>query len=62
MAGVFNWLVSLPADVLKSRLQIAPEGKYPNGIRDVYRGWYFWHKNNFKTFKNSKIIEKIIQN
>lgn len=37
MAGVFNWLVALPADVLKSRLQIAPEGKYPNGIRDVYR-------------------------
>lgn len=31
MAGVFNWLVAIPPDVLKSRLQTAPEGKYPNG-------------------------------
>ncbi|KAF4528621.1 hypothetical protein B566_EDAN009225 [Ephemera danica] len=37
MAGVFNWLVAIPADVLKSRLQTAPEGTYPNGIRDVFR-------------------------
>ncbi|XP_070394706.1 mitochondrial carnitine/acylcarnitine carrier protein-like isoform X2 [Dermacentor albipictus] len=37
MAGIFNWLVAIPPDVLKSRLQTAPEGKYPNGIRDVFR-------------------------
>lgn len=36
-AGVANWLIGMPADVLKSRLQTAPEGKYPNGIRDVAR-------------------------
>lgn len=37
MAGVFNWIVAIPPDVLKSRLQTAPHGKYPNGIRDVAR-------------------------
>lgn len=36
-AGIANWLVAMPPDVLKSRLQTAPEGKYPNGIRDVAR-------------------------
>ncbi|PAA64126.1 hypothetical protein BOX15_Mlig027288g1, partial [Macrostomum lignano] len=36
MAGIFNWLVALPQDVLKSRLQTAPEGRYPNGIRSVF--------------------------
>jgi len=36
MAGVFNWLVALPADTLKSRYQSAPEGTYPNGIRSVF--------------------------
>uniref|UniRef100_A0A5S6R263 Zinc finger CCCH-type with G patch domain-containing protein n=2 Tax=Trichuris muris TaxID=70415 RepID=A0A5S6R263_TRIMR len=36
-AGIANWSVCLPQDVLKSRLQIAPTGKYPNGIRDVAR-------------------------
>lgn len=35
MAGVFNWLVAIPPDVLKSRLQIAPAGTYPNGVRSV---------------------------
>uniref|UniRef100_A0A3P8XR53 Solute carrier family 25 member 20 n=1 Tax=Esox lucius TaxID=8010 RepID=A0A3P8XR53_ESOLU len=37
MAGIFNWAVAIPADVLKSRFQTAPEGKYPNGFRDVLR-------------------------
>ncbi|XP_023227595.1 mitochondrial carnitine/acylcarnitine carrier protein-like [Centruroides sculpturatus] len=37
MAGIFNWMVAIPPDVLKSRLQTAPEGTYPNGIRDVFR-------------------------
>lgn len=36
MAGIFNWLVAIPPDVLKSRLQTAPEGKY-NGVRDVLK-------------------------
>ncbi|XP_048403739.1 protein kinase, cAMP-dependent, regulatory, type II, alpha A isoform X1 [Stegostoma tigrinum] len=37
MAGIFNWTVAIPPDVLKSRFQTAPEGKYPNGFRDVLR-------------------------
>lgn len=35
-AGIFNWMVAIPPDVLKSRLQTAPEGQY-NGVRDVFR-------------------------
>ena len=38
MAGVFNWLVALPADTLKSRYQSAAQGTYPNGIRSVFTG------------------------
>jgi len=34
MAGVFNWLIAIPPDVLKSRLQSAPEGTY-RGVLDV---------------------------
>uniref|UniRef100_A0A4W4H6P8 Solute carrier family 25 member 20 n=1 Tax=Electrophorus electricus TaxID=8005 RepID=A0A4W4H6P8_ELEEL len=37
MAGIFNWAVAIPPDVLKSRFQTAPAGKYPNGFRDVLR-------------------------
>uniref|UniRef100_A0A7M4FGM5 Solute carrier family 25 member 20 n=1 Tax=Crocodylus porosus TaxID=8502 RepID=A0A7M4FGM5_CROPO len=37
MAGIFNWAVAIPPDVLKSRFQTAPPGKYPNGFRDVLR-------------------------
>lgn len=37
MAGVANWLIGMPSDVVKSRLQTAPEGTYPNGIRDVLK-------------------------
>ncbi|KAI5637783.1 mitochondrial carrier protein domain-containing protein [Phthorimaea operculella] len=36
-AGIANWVVGMPADVLKSRLQTAPEGTYPNGLKDVFR-------------------------
>lgn len=36
-AGIANWAVGMPADVLKSRLQTAPPGTYPNGLRDVFR-------------------------
>ena len=32
-----NWLPAIPIDTLKSRLQIAPEGKYKHGIRSVAR-------------------------
>ncbi|CAH1964490.1 unnamed protein product [Acanthoscelides obtectus] len=35
-AGIANWAVGMPPDVLKSRLQTAPEGTYKNGIRDVF--------------------------
>jgi len=34
MAGIFNWAVAIPMDVVKSRLQAAPEGTY-TGARDV---------------------------
>ncbi|XP_041092945.1 mitochondrial carnitine/acylcarnitine carrier protein-like isoform X2 [Polyodon spathula] len=36
VAGLFNWAVALPADVLKSNFQTAPEGKY-SGFRNVLR-------------------------
>ena len=35
--GIAYWGVAMPADVLKSRFQTAPEGTYPNGIRDVFK-------------------------
>ena len=34
MAGLCNWMVAIPVDVVKSRLQAAPEGTY-TGARDV---------------------------
>lgn len=34
MAGVANWAVAIPPDVIKSRLQAAPEGTY-RGTMDV---------------------------
>lgn len=34
MAGICNWLVAIPMDVVKSRLQAAPEGTY-TGAMDV---------------------------
>ncbi|XP_071961155.1 mitochondrial carnitine/acylcarnitine carrier protein-like [Antedon mediterranea] len=37
MAGIFNWAVAIPPDTLKSRLQTAPAGQYPNGLRDVFK-------------------------
>ncbi|KAL7508901.1 hypothetical protein ACHAXN_005984 [Cyclotella atomus] len=36
LAGMACWSVSIPADVIKSRYQTAPEGKY-SGIYDVYK-------------------------
>jgi len=36
MAGICNWLVAIPMDVVKSRLQAAPEGMY-SGALDVLK-------------------------
>lgn len=36
-AGMAYWIAGMPADVVKSRLQTAPEGTYPNGARDVLK-------------------------
>jgi solute carrier family 25 carnitine/acylcarnitine transporter 20/29 len=36
MAGFLNWLIAIPADVVKSRLQTAPDGTY-RGVLDVCR-------------------------
>jgi solute carrier family 25 carnitine/acylcarnitine transporter 20/29 len=35
-AGIFNWTIAIPADVIKSRIQTAPEGTY-KGIVDCYQ-------------------------
>ncbi|ORX90104.1 mitochondrial carrier [Basidiobolus meristosporus CBS 931.73] len=35
LAGMANWAVAIPPDVLKSRLQTAPEGTY-KGVADVF--------------------------
>lgn len=37
LAGVANWIIAVPPDVVKSRLQSAPEGTYPGGARQVLR-------------------------
>ncbi|RWS01841.1 hypothetical protein B4U79_02890, partial [Dinothrombium tinctorium] len=37
IAGIFFWVIGIPPDVLKSRLQAAPEGTYPRGVRDVFK-------------------------
>ncbi|XP_058808672.1 congested-like trachea protein [Phymastichus coffea] len=35
-AGIANWVIGMPPDVLKSRLQTAPEGTYKRGVREVF--------------------------
>jgi len=35
LTGVINWVFMLPADVVKSRIQTAPDGTYPRGFRDA---------------------------
>jgi solute carrier family 25 carnitine/acylcarnitine transporter 20/29 len=35
LAGMANWAIAIPPDVLKSRLQTAPEGTY-KGVGDVF--------------------------
>lgn len=49
-AGIANWIIGMPPDVLKSRLQTAPEGTYPNGIRDVFRN-LIKHEGPFALYK-----------
>jgi solute carrier family 25 carnitine/acylcarnitine transporter 20/29 len=34
-AGICNWLVAIPADVVKSRLQTAPDGVYSGQNKTV---------------------------
>ncbi|CAH1365940.1 hypothetical protein MTP99_002245 [Tenebrio molitor] len=36
-AGISHWIVGMPLDVLKSRIQTAPSGIYPKGVRDAFR-------------------------
>lgn len=36
MAGVITWLVSLPADSIKTRLQTSSMKTYPRGVRSVF--------------------------
>lgn len=36
VAGILNWAVAIPPDVLKSKFQTAPDGKY-SGVRDVFK-------------------------
>jgi len=36
MAGILNWIVAIPSDVLKSRQQTAPQGRY-SGFLDVLK-------------------------
>lgn len=35
-SGITHWIVGMPPDVIKSRLQTAPEGKYPLGMVSVF--------------------------
>lgn len=34
-AGMANWIVAIPPDVIKTRYQTAPLGKYPGGLQQV---------------------------
>jgi len=37
ITGITYWSVVLPIDTLKSRIQISPEGTYPNGMRSAIK-------------------------
>eukprot|EP00054_Salpingoeca_dolichothecata_P033264 m.267243 g.267243 ORF g.267243 m.267243 type:complete len:296 (+) comp32667_c0_seq1:139-1026(+) len=43
-AGMLNWLVALPLDTLKTKLQLAPDGQYKHGIRSVFVDMMFTQK------------------
>uniref|UniRef100_A0A1A9W5K9 Congested-like trachea protein n=1 Tax=Glossina brevipalpis TaxID=37001 RepID=A0A1A9W5K9_9MUSC len=36
-SGISYWIVGMPADVLKSRLQTSPPGYYKHGIRSAFK-------------------------
>lgn len=35
-AGIMHWLVIMPADVIRTRVQCATGGQYPKGVRSVF--------------------------
>ncbi|XP_076627747.1 congested-like trachea protein [Colletes latitarsis] len=35
-AGTLNWIVALPIDTVKSKLQTSPLGRYPHGFRSAF--------------------------
>jgi solute carrier family 25 carnitine/acylcarnitine transporter 20/29 len=35
LAGCANWIVAVPPDVLKTRFQTSPVGRYPGGMRQI---------------------------
>jgi solute carrier family 25 (mitochondrial carnitine/acylcarnitine transporter), member 20/29 len=37
LTGITTWIICLPADTIKSRLQVSTKEKYPNGLRSVLR-------------------------
>lgn len=37
MAGVFNWIVAVPPDTIKSRYQSAAPGQYPGGVTQILK-------------------------
>ncbi|CAK4084087.1 unnamed protein product [Aphanomyces euteiches] len=39
MAGVINWVVAIPPDVIKSRIQAAPEGTYASGVSGIVEAY-----------------------
>lgn len=47
IAGIAFWIVAIPADVIKSRIQTAPEGKY-QGFFDAIR--YLYQRNGLTAF------------
>jgi len=36
LTGIINWVFVLPLDVVKNRIQAAPDGHYPRGARDAW--------------------------
>lgn len=39
-AGMLYWAVAIPADVIKSKIQTAPEGKYSDGYRSIVQSMF----------------------
>lgn len=58
LAGIAYWSVCIPADVLKSILQTAPEGRYPGGLRDVFRGIHPFEFQRVHLLYFSEVIQE----